>query len=316
VPAPLPRGSVRLAEPLRVLPERPACVRAGLFPLLRARIEPWASVTVARVSLRPEGYPLWYQVAMKRTAEGFVAALPKPRPSARRIHFFVEAQVPGARARSPEQTLSVVEDPAACAGEMAPAVDSASIVLRVPRGAPLVPPVPPGFVPAGARGAAETQQRRRLRGNVLVAGGLAAAVGGLIAIPHGSQGASSPPPPSDQIVYLESAPPPGSRITLSAGPTMTVRVRVRVGQAVGPGLIRVSLIRQVAPNSPCAVLQASHAGFQPGTQEVTISGGFSEAMSCQPADRLRLTLEGGGRVIAGTGTPDVPDYPAIYFLLP
>jgi hypothetical protein len=39
-------------------------------------------------------------------------------------------------------------------------------------------------------------------------------------------------------------------------------------------------------------------------------------MSCQPADRLRLTLEEGGRVIVSTGTPEVPDYPATYFLLP
>jgi hypothetical protein len=315
IPEPLPRGQVKLAEPLRVKVETPACVLAAAFPLVRAQVEPWASVTGVRLSFRPEGYPLWYQVAMQRTAEGFLAVLPKPRPSARRIHYFVEANAAGARARSPEHAARVVEDRAECPGEVAAAVESASIVLRVPKGAPEVPPVPPGFVPAGARSAPDTKTART-RGNLLVAGGLAAAVGGLIAIPHGGREAAVIEPPANQIQYLESVPPPGSRLTLSEGPIMTLRVRVRVSQPVGPGLIRMSLFRQFAPSVPCAVLLGSHAGFPPGTQDVTISGGFVEAMSCQPADRLRLTLEEAGHVVVRTGTPDVPDYPAVYFLFP
>jgi hypothetical protein len=315
VPEPLPRGTVKLAEPLRVRMETPQCVMAAAFPLLRAQVEPWASVTGVRLSFRPEGYPLWYQVAMQRTAEGFLAVLPKPRPSAQRIHYFVEANAAGGRARSPEHVVRVIEDRAECAGEVAGAVESASIVLRVPRGAPEVPPVPPGFVPAGARNAPNVKASRT-RGNLVVAGGLAAALGGLIAIPHGGATAAVTEPPANQIQYLESAPPPGSRLSLSSAPTMTLRVRIRVSQPVGPGLIRMSLFRQFAPSAPCAILLGSHAGFQPGTQDVTISGGFAQAMSCQPADRLRLTLEEGGRVIVSTGTPEVPDYPAIYFLLP
>jgi hypothetical protein len=315
VPAPLPRGAITVAEPTRITMDTATCVRAAAFPMLRARIEPWAGVTGARLSFRPEGYALWYQVALQRTAEDFVAVLPKPRPSAQRIHYFVEAHGQGGRARSPEAVLRVVEDPSECTGPVAAAVESASIVVRVPRGAPPVPPVPPGFVPAGARSAPDTA-RRRLRGNLLVAGGLAAAVGGLVAIPHGDTPAAGPQPAPNQIQYLDSVPPPGSRLSLSDAPTMTLRVRVRVGQPVGPGLIRMSLFRQVAPGAPCAVLLGSHAGFQPGTQDVTISGGFAQAMSCQPADRLRLTLEEAGRVIVTTGTPEVPDYPAIYFILP
>jgi hypothetical protein len=315
VPEPLPRGTVKVGEPLRISLDRPACMLAAAFPLLRAQIEPWSSVTGARLSFRPEGYPLWYQVAMQRTADAFVAVLPKPRPSAQRIHYFVEANAAGARARSPEQVARVVEDRAECTGEVAAAVESASIVLRVPKGAPEVPPVPPGFVPAGARSAPDTGARRT-RGNLIVAGGLAAAVGGLIAIPHGGGTASLPEPPPNQIQYLETAPPPGSRLVLSTGPTMTLRVRVRVSQPVGPGLIRMSLFRQFAPDTPCAVLLGSHAGFPAGTRDFTISGGFAQAMSCQPADRLRLTLEEAGRVVATTGSPEVPDYQAVYFLFP
>ena len=40
-------SGVKFAEPLRITPDRPACLSAHAFPVLRARIDPWDNVVSA-----------------------------------------------------------------------------------------------------------------------------------------------------------------------------------------------------------------------------------------------------------------------------
>ncbi len=314
----LPSGNVQGARPLRIRTARPACFVAAGFPVVRALIEPYETVESARVFFRPEAYPLWYQVPMRRDGEGFIAVLPKPRPSAQRVHYFVEATAPGhPQARGQQHVVPVVEEAAQCTGAPGETAETAAVAVRVPKGAPMVPPVPPGFVPVGAVNL-ENPERQKGPLPLIIAGGFAAVVGGVFALP-GAHREAPAEGSRDEIVFIDSTPPPDSRLSLSSGPGLAVRVRIRTRRAVGPGNVRVVLFRSFAggPEAPCAVLVSAHAGFSADTpQEVVVSGPFQQAQVCQPSDRLRLALEENGQVVVSTGLSSPADYPARYFIDP
>ena len=177
----LPRGNVRTG-PMQIRTIRPACFLAAGFPVIRALIDPADTVESARVLFRPETFPLWYQVSMKRSGEGFLAVLPKPRPSAQRVRYVVEVtpldHVPR---RGQEHVAPVVDEAAACGGVPAETAEAADIVVRVPRGAPAEPPVPPGFVPVGTVSAHAPAHRSR--GLALIGAGFAGALAAIFTLP-------------------------------------------------------------------------------------------------------------------------------------
>ena len=104
-----------------------------------------------RVAFRPDGAHVWHGATAEAAADGFVATLPRPRLSARMVLYRFEATRSGAAAvTSIEYSATVVADAGACAGALADSVQSARVLVDVPPGAPLVPPVPAGFDPVGA----------------------------------------------------------------------------------------------------------------------------------------------------------------------
>jgi hypothetical protein len=304
--------------PLRIRTSHPACFLAAGFPVVRALIDPAETLESARLLFRPEAYPLWYELPMRRSGPGFLAVLPKPRPSARRVHYVVEVTAPGhPRSRGQELSAPVVEEAAQCGGAPADMMESAAIAVRVPRGAPAVPPVPPGFVPVGAVGVDDPVKRGR-RAPLVIAGAFAGLAAGILALPNPN---AAPPPAGaqDELAFLDSNPPPDSHISIGSGATLTVRMRVRTQRALGGGLLRVVLYSSFGggPQQPCAVLEASHAGFPAGTApEVTVSGPLRQARVCQPSDRMRLEVEENGQAVLATGSGARPDVPARYFLVP
>jgi hypothetical protein len=307
----LQRNEARGAGPLRIRTSPPACLLAAGFPVIRSLIDPADAVASANLFFRPEAYPLWYEVPMHRRGSGFLAVLPKPRPSAQRVHYYVEATAPGRpRARGPQLSAPVVEDAARCGGAPAEMVESAAVGVRVPRGAPAVPPVPPGFSPVGAAAIEEARTVERLP--FIMAGGVAAGMAGGMAFagkkpPGGSAQAG------DEIAFLDSNPPPDARISISAGGTFTVRMRVGTRRAIGPGNLRVVLYQTLGSPTGCAILLSPHGGFPAGTsREVVASGRFLQAQVCQPSDRLHLAVEENGQIVVGTA----PDVPVRYFLDP
>jgi hypothetical protein len=189
-------------------------------------------------------------------------------------------------------------------------MESAAIAVRVPRGAPAVPPVPPGFAPVGAMAIEETPTAGRLP--FIAAGGVAAGMAAGTALagkdpPNGSAAAT------DEVAFLDSNPPPDGRISISAGGVFSVHMRVRTRRAIGPGQLRVILYRSLVNPTACALLLASHGGFAAETaQEVVASGSFLQAQVCQPSDRLHLAVEENGQLVVATQ----PDLPARYFLDP
>lgn len=310
---------VTFAEPLRITPEKTACVLAGAFPVLRASIEPWATVETARLHFRPEAYPLWYSVPMQRTAGGFVARLPKPRPSAQRVRYFVEATATAyrMRARSLEQSVAVVELADQCAGPVAPAVDSAAIPVQVPKGAPRVPPVPPGFIPAGT--VPDEGPGNRTRDALVAAGAGAAALGAVFVVrPPVPEPVNRGPNIAPELSVLASNPPPGSTLSIGTGAPLSLRVRVRVHQAVHPGQVTVTLYRLAEGLlRPCGVLAANHDGFLQGAvNEIEVAGALQQARPCDPSDRVRIVLTQLGSAFLTTGTPGLPDGDLRYFVVP
>jgi hypothetical protein len=254
---------------------------------------------------------------MRRSGPGFLAELPKPRPSARRVQYVVEVTAAGrARARGQELSAPVVEEPAQCGGVPAEMAESAAIAVSVPHGAPAVPPVPPGFMPVGAVSVGDPG-RHNGKLPVFIAGGFVGALAGVFALSSGPDATVNVP--SDEVNFLDSAPPPESRLSVRAFPTLSVRVRVRSHRPLGPGLVRVILYRAFAfgPENPCAVLSGAHGGFPASTPaEFTFSGPLQIFRVCQPTDHIRLEVEENGQVVFRTGVPGPPDPPARYFIDP
>lgn len=309
---------LKFAEPVRINPDRPACVTTRAFPVLQAHIEPADTIASARLFFRPESYALWYEVRMQRGRNGFVALLPKPRPSARRIVYYIDAE--GAmhmRARSLEQAVRVVEDPAECTGKVAEAVETATITVGVPKGAPPVPPVPPGFEPVGAVG--EDKPGNAARDSLITAGVVAGAAGAA-ALLRGSEPAPLTPEQqvSPELTVLDSVPPPESHLSLGQGAMLSVRVRLRLHQAIHAGEVQVMLFRNAdGAQRPCGVVHAQHNGFAQGAlQEVMVSGPLLEARPCDPSDRVRIIVTQLGQEFVSTGRPGIPDQVLRYFVSP
>jgi hypothetical protein len=254
---------------------------------------------------------------MQRGKDAFVALLPKPRPSAQRILFFIEAEALRMRARSLEQAVRVVEDPAECTGPVAEAVDTASITVGVPKGAPPVPPVPPGFEPVGAMGEEKPGSGGR---DSLITAGVVAAAAGAAAVLRGEEPARVTPEQqiSPELTVLDSVPPPESRLSLAQGALLSVRVRLRLHQAIHAGEVQVLLFRNAdGALRPCGVLHAQHNGFLQGAvQELMLSGPLQEARPCEPSDRVRIIVTQLGQEFVSTGRPGIPDQVLRYFVSP
>ena len=310
-------SGVKFVEPLRVNPDRPACVSARAFPVLRARIEPWDNVASARLHFRPRGHALWYSVPMQRTIDDFVAVLPKPRPSAQGIVYFVEAAAYKQRARSLEHSALVVEDAAECRGVLAPSMETASIVVAVPEGAPPVPPVPPGFEPVGAVGEEKAAGGAR---DSLITAGVVAAAAGAAAVLKGDDPVPLTPQLqiTPELAVIDTVPPPESRLSLAQGAVLNVRVRLRMHQAVHAGQVTVMLYRaDEGPLRPCGTVQIPHDGFAQGAvREMQVGGPLQQARACEPSDRLRVIVSQLGQEFLATGRPGLPDLTLRYFVSP
>ena len=292
-----------------------ACVQAGQFPVLRLRLESATTVQRVRLHFRPTDYPLWYAVPVRPSADGGYAVMPKPQLAARRIHYYFEFIRDGTRRRTPEGVALVVETPLDCPGAMASSLDEARVLVEVPPGAPLVPPVPPGFTPVGA--VAEGQERRRDGPLVplAIAGGLGAIVAAGTALGQDPPATDTSPTQRPQLLLLDSSPPARSTMSLSTGPVFSVRLLIRPGRAVGPGRITVTLYRFQQSGRPCALLASPHEGMAADGQEVLVAGPFLDARPCE-TDRMRISLEEAGQEVMTTGRDGLLDIIVAYSLVP
>jgi hypothetical protein len=198
------------AADLAITHEPVACVLAGRFPEIQARLDPADRVAGARVLFRSPDRGQWYRVRMTQDAGTFRAVLPRPTTSLKSFVYYLEATgTDMGTARTEEYVPIVAEGPAACQGRMmAAGLATAEVALEAAAGAPAVPA---GFSAAGvvataagaaavagaaAAGAAGTTAATGggVSTALLVAGGAAVAAGGVAAVAVASGG-------SDEVVH-------------------------------------------------------------------------------------------------------------------
>lgn len=178
-----------------------ACVVAGRFPRLDARLAPAPEVARARVFFHADDDARWYYVDMKAEAGAFHGVLPAPLKSTKRIHYYIETTDKSvAQARTQEYAATVVPDAGACGNQgMVAAIAVASkVMVGAPAGAAAAPAGFAANTVAVAGGAAGGG----IGATALVIGGVALA-GGAVAV-KASQGSqeetgSQAAPPGDSL---------------------------------------------------------------------------------------------------------------------
>jgi len=154
----------------------------------------------------------WYSAGMTREGAAWIAFLPRPTSAGHHLEYRVVATAADATTAMTEPAvIRVVATPAECDAESSPSV-ATPIVVTVPEGAPLVPPVPAGLSPAGVTAAAE---RPRSKTALKIAGG-AAVVAIVAATALGTAEASQDPDDEPfrvpTLTFNGTDPRPGSTI--------------------------------------------------------------------------------------------------------
>jgi hypothetical protein len=197
------------------------CVVADRFVRIAAKGSP--TPRSAELQFRTDADGPWYALAMKAENGEWSAVLPRPMASLTGFEYRISMAGEGSEAsQTPTYAVTVGPDPSAC-GEAALSAVSASIVVRVPQGAPLVPPVPRGFNPSGVVGTDESAPPGSKK--ALVIGGAAAVAGGLAAVALMSGSEALVPPDLPDFAVEGSIPAPGSTVSLN-GDTIQVFVRM------------------------------------------------------------------------------------------
>lgn len=190
--------------PLSVAHSPVGCMVAGTNPQIDAGISPEGQVQAGRIYFKSALGDAFFYVEMAPQAGRHVGVLPKPRPDAGPITYYVEGVGRDyTQSQTPEERAVVVEKPEDCEGKVLAALGPADPVrvFSVTGGTAL----PPGFsgvssvvaAGAGAAGAGATAAASGgfLGGTagIIVAGAIAVGVGTAVIL---STGGSDNPPAS------------------------------------------------------------------------------------------------------------------------
>lgn len=272
------------------------CVAYERYTRIAARGVPGDDVASAQLQFRAAGGGGWYSVGMAADGTEWAAFLPRPiRPLTGVEYRIVLRGSDAGEATTPSVSVPAREE-CADGGRSAAAVE-APIVVRVPKGAPLVPPVPAGFSPAGVV-AAEERARPSTVKTLAVGAGLLGAVGATVALADGAEG---PPPEltgTPSFAFVGTAPVAGSTLSLARRDPLTVMVLVS-GDARGPlSLSWTVQLLGAGGETVCATMGGSLFVFlvPPYTMYLTApllrSGACGERFE---VDRARLHVSVSGR---------------------
>ena len=311
--------SLRGAE-LAIQHQAPSCVVAEAFPRISALITPADQVVRARVLFAPEESVSpaagWYAVPMVRQGDSFVAVLPRPRISARRVHYAIEATDASAAVfRDDEHVAEVVGAPEACGDRpVAETVGAARVVVELPSGAPLVPPVPRGFSPVGATAVAGILAKKGgHKGLWLALAGVGAA--GAAASQLIGQEAEAPTQAQPGVTLQGSSPSPGSTVSVSRS-EFALALWIVLPESPPVVTVRARLYNSVSPTLACGTMRETFSAPPDAAYNVILRG-FETASPCGVVDRAQISVEDDqGRVILATGTSGRPDFVIAYVFVP
>lgn len=192
------------------------CVATGRYARIVARGTPAENVARAEMQFRVRSDAAWYVVPMSAADGSWSAALPRPvAPLTGFEYRIVMTATDLGTAETAALAVRVADDPSHCAAPSSIAVAS-PIVVRVPAGAPLVPPVPPGFSPAGVAAPAGPKAADKWKVVKWIAGAGAAA--GIGAVAGGASSSTTTLPDVSEFRFSGTAPSPGSEISVSRDP--------------------------------------------------------------------------------------------------
>jgi hypothetical protein len=204
------------AAPLEIRHQPISCLPLYRYARVTAAAVPADDLARAEIQFRTGPVAAWYSIQMTALGAGWSALLPSALPSLPGFEYrVVMTSRTLAVSTTPAFAVRVEASSEACGAATEDALDSA-IVVHVPPGAPIVPPVPPGFSPTGVV-AAQAAPRSPSKTPPSLAGAVIAvgAAGGLLAA---SGGAATPPePPLDipEFTFSGTIPSPGSVLSLS-----------------------------------------------------------------------------------------------------
>ena len=198
-----------------------ACVVADRFVRIAAKASP--APRSAELQFRSDPHGAWYALAMTAENGEWTAVLPRPMPSLSGFEYRITMVGEGSEtSQTPAYAVKLGADPTTCGGAALSAV-STSIAVRVPYGAPVVPPVPRGFNPSGVTGTQEPEPDESKK--AILMGGAAAVAGGVAALALGGGTETGPDLPDFSLDG--TVPAPGSTVSLSRD---TIQVLLRMSR--------------------------------------------------------------------------------------
>jgi hypothetical protein len=312
------------ADGVTIAHDHMACMIAGKFPMLEAKLDPVDQVARARVDFQAEGGTHWYYVDMTPGEHLFRGVLPKPLKKTKKVHYYIEATDKAlVETRTQEYVSEVVDSAGICADpkKVAGVVLSASVKVGATAGAPAVPSgfASVGIVGTGAvAGAAAAVGAGAVAGSglsgaaiagIAVAGAGAATVGIIAA----TKGSSPPPLPTGTFngtltgfmrTWAQTGTDFGGPFnctgSLSYPPSSLTLAITDTG---GSATINFTWV-ETGTGTPavfCNGFNSQSPQFQTNLQ-ATVSGAAVTAVTRAPA--LGFTLQGtrGGTTISGTFT--------------
>jgi hypothetical protein len=204
------------AAPLEIRHQPLSCMPLYRYARVTAEAVPAEGLARAEIQFRTGPAAAWYSIQMTALGASWSALLPSALPSLPGFEYrIVITSRTLAVSATPAFAVRVEASSEACAAATEDALDSA-IVVRIPPGAPIVPPVPAGFSPTGVV-AAQAAPRTPSKMPLVLAGGVVA-VGGAAGLLAASGGAAKPPePPLDipEFRFSGTIPSPGAVLSLS-----------------------------------------------------------------------------------------------------
>jgi hypothetical protein len=221
-------AAVPASAAVEIVHTPPACVPADRYLRVTARGAAGEGVAGAELQFRAAGTD-WYGVRMTADAGAWSAYLPRPTGRLERIEYRIA--MTGADSSSASSGPHAVPVAADCPGVESTAEVPSPILVRVPKDAPVVPPVPVGFSPAGVllANAPPPKKASKLKGAALIAGGAAIAGGAVVATQGGENGETATVPTFDY--FSNFITPSANFITLGTS-AISVVFTVRGGPMV------------------------------------------------------------------------------------
>jgi hypothetical protein len=255
------------ARAFEVVHEPVDCVPPGRYTRVVARGNPATAVASAEAQFRTHATGDWYRVRLSAVDGGWEGLLPQPTASLSRFEYRVV--LTGTDASTSETgPIGVDVSPEGCPLRDDSAAQG-SIVVLVPPGAPIAPPVPAGFSPVGAsvpegerrlapRPTASSRSKLLVIGTGVVAGGAVAALAG-----GGSRQGDGAPTGDPLIIprftFTTVIPPPGSPVSFRSGQFGVVVTMDKEPSRPLPVDFRVLLMTSSA-GTVCAAMNGRYEG--------------------------------------------------------